>query len=73
LEELAGEMGFEDEEAKKVIHNTLKKSLQLYYKSSLTPEEVMNLIPVKPIAEHEDQIREIYQTKLTGLYQKIKP
>jgi pyrroline-5-carboxylate reductase len=36
-------------------------------------EEVMDLIPVKPIEENEDQIRGIYQEKLMGLFQKIKP
>jgi pyrroline-5-carboxylate reductase len=73
MEDLAVKMGFEEAEAKKVIRNTLKRSLQLYYKSSLTPEEVMDLIPVKPIGEHEEQIREIFDTRLLGLYEKIKP
>ena len=43
------------------------------YKSGLTPQEVMDLIPVKPIGEHEAQITEIYNTKLIGLFEKIKP
>ena len=73
MEEIAGKMGFEEAEARKVISNTLKKSMKLYYKSTLTPEEVMDLIPVKPIGEHEDQIREIFDNKILGLYQKIKP
>ena len=73
MEELAVRMGFSEDEAKKVIRNTLKRSGSLYYRSSLTPEEVMDLVPVKPIGEHEDQIREIYETRLMGLYGKIKP
>lgn len=73
MEELALQMGFGEEEAKKVIRNTLKRSMQFYYKSALSPEEVMDLIPVKPIGEHEDQIREIFDTRLLGLYDKIKP
>jgi pyrroline-5-carboxylate reductase len=43
------------------------------FKSGLTPNEVMDLIPVKPIGEHEAQIAEIYKTKLIGLFEKIKP
>jgi pyrroline-5-carboxylate reductase len=39
----------------------------------LSPQEVMDLIPVKPIGEHELQITEIYNTRLIGLYDKIKP
>jgi pyrroline-5-carboxylate reductase len=73
MEELAVQMGFEEAEAKKVIRNTLKRSGSLYYRSSLTPDEVMDLIPVKPIGAHEDQIREIYENRLMELYGKIKP
>jgi pyrroline-5-carboxylate reductase len=43
------------------------------YNSGLTPAEVIDLIPVKPIGEHESQIAEIYNTKLLGLFEKIKP
>jgi pyrroline-5-carboxylate reductase len=43
------------------------------YKSGLTAGEVIDLIPVKPIGEHELQITEIYETKLIGLFEKIKP
>jgi pyrroline-5-carboxylate reductase len=41
--------------------------------SGLTPAEVMDLIPVKPLAEMEPQVSEMYRTRLPGLYQKIKP
>ena len=73
LEEIAIDMGFEKDEAAKVIRNTLRRSIQLYYRSGLTPDEVMDLIPVRPIGEHEDQIREIFEIRLQGLYGKIKP
>jgi hypothetical protein len=43
------------------------------FKSGLNPAEVYDLNPVKPIGENEGQIREILQTKLTGLFNKIKP
>jgi hypothetical protein len=33
----------------------------------------MDLIPVKPIGEHEVQISEIYRSKLIALFEKIKP
>jgi pyrroline-5-carboxylate reductase len=73
MEEIAVKMGFSEAEAKKVIGDTLKRSMKLYYKSELSPEEVIDLIPVKPIGEHEGEIEEILETKLLGLYQKIKP
>jgi pyrroline-5-carboxylate reductase len=73
MEEIAVKMGFSEAEAKKVIGDTLKRSMKLYYKSELSPEEVIDLIPVKPIGEHEGEIEEILETKLLGLYEKIKP
>lgn len=65
--------GLEEKEAQKTVEATLKKSLSIFFKSGMTANEVKDLIPVKPIAEAEEQIKEIYQSKLIGLYNKIKP
>lgn len=72
MEEIAVKTGFSEEEAKKVIRKTLNRSLKLYYNSGLSPEEVMDLVPVKPIGEHEAEIEHMLETKLMGLYEKIK-
>jgi pyrroline-5-carboxylate reductase len=66
-------IGLSEKESKDSINNTLIASLNLMYKSGLTAGDVMDLIPVKPIGEHESQITEIYETKLIGLFEKIKP
>lgn len=73
MEEIAVQTGFSEAEAKKVIRKTLGRSLKLYFNSELSPEEVMDLIPVKPIGDHESEIGQILDTKLMGLYEKIKP
>lgn len=73
LAEIGGKIGLSDEESKKSIYETIIASLNLLYKSGLTTSEVIDLIPVKPIGEHEPQIAEIYKTKLIGLFEKIKP
>lgn len=73
MEEIAVKTGFSEAEAKTVIGDTLKRSLKLYYKSELTPDAVIDLIPVKPIGEHETEIEQILETRLLGLYEKIKP
>lgn len=73
LEKVAQQTGLTPEEATETVKSTLKKAIKLYFESSLTPAEVMDLIPVKPIGENQEQIIEIYQTKLMGLYGKIKP
>jgi pyrroline-5-carboxylate reductase len=73
LAEIGQKIGLNEKESKDSIHQTLYASLNLMYKSGLTPGEVIDLIPVKPIGEHEHQITEIYKTKLIGLFEKIKP
>jgi pyrroline-5-carboxylate reductase len=66
-------IGLTENEAKASINETLVASLNLMYKSGLKPHEVIDLIPVRPIGEHETQINEFYNTKLIALYEKIKP
>lgn len=73
LAEIGGKIGLTDEESKGSIFETIIASLDLMYKSGLSASEVIDLIPVKPIGEHEPQIAEIYRTKLMGLFEKIKP
>lgn len=73
MEKIALETGLSEKEAKKAVQQTLKKAWKLYYKSGLTPTEVMDLIPVKPIGENEVEIKNILNTKLIGLFGKIKP
>jgi len=73
LAEIGQKIGLSEKESNDSINDTLIASLKLMFKSGLTPQDVMDLIPVKPIGEHETQINEIYRTKLTGLYEKIRP
>ena len=73
LSEIGQKIGLSEKESKDSINETIIASLNLMYKSGLKPEEVIDLIPVKPIGEHEPQIVEIYNIKLLGLFEKIKP
>ena len=73
LADIGQKIGLSEKETKESINNTIIASLSLMYKSGLKPEEVIDLIPVKPIGEQESQIIEIYKTKLIGLFEKIKP
>jgi pyrroline-5-carboxylate reductase len=73
LAEIGQKLGLSEEESNDSINDTLIASLKLMFRSGLSPQEVIDLIPVKPIGEHEKQITEIYRTKLSGLYEKIKP
>jgi pyrroline-5-carboxylate reductase len=73
LTKLGDPMGLTEEESNVAIKQTLQAAMNLYFESGLSPEQVMDLIPVKPIGEHQAQITDIYQTKLMGLFEKIKP
>jgi pyrroline-5-carboxylate reductase len=73
LEEIGVRTGLSRSEAEAAVHQTLKAAINLMYNTELKPDEVMDLIPVKPIGENESQIIEIYNSKLMGLYDKIKP
>jgi pyrroline-5-carboxylate reductase len=73
LADIGAKIGLTEKEARESINQTIIASLNLLYKSGLPAQEVFDLIPVKPIGEHESQIAEIYKTKLIGLFEKIKP
>jgi len=73
LVELGTEIGLTVEESSNSVRDTLLASIRAYFYSGITPEEVMDLIPVRPIGEHEEQIKAFYREKLLPLFLKIKP
>ena len=73
LEKIGTQMGLTDMESRRSIRVTLAAAINLMYDSELEPEQVKDLIPVKPIGESEAQILEVYQTNLLGLFRKITP
>jgi pyrroline-5-carboxylate reductase len=73
MKELALSFGLSEQEAQETISAMLWGTTETLFNSGLSFEEVTNLVPVKPMADHEDSIKEIYQTCLNGIFQKIKP
>ena len=65
--------GLEWDESAKAVHETLKAALDLMFDSGLSYAQVTDLIPVKPIGDHEEEINRILQTNLLGLHKKISP
>ncbi len=66
-------MGLDEAESRAAVEKTLLAAIETLYHSGLSVEEVNDLIPVKPIAAHEPQIKEILTGTLTALFEKIKP
>ena len=73
LVRLGEPMGLTQEECTAAVHQTLIAAINLYFESGLTPDKVIDLIPVKPIGESQSLFTDIYQAKLMGLFEKIKP
>ena len=73
LREVAAGFGLSDAEIAPALKRMVCGAARTLLESGLTPAEVMDLIPVKPLAEMETQVAEMYRTRLPGIYQKIKP
>jgi pyrroline-5-carboxylate reductase len=73
LREAATGFGLTDAEIVPALKRMVCGGARTLLESGLTPAEVMDLIPVKPLAEMESQVSEMYRTRLPALYQKIKP
>jgi len=69
---IGSEIGLSGEESRNAVRDTLLAAVRTYFYSDLKPEEVMDLIPVKPIGEHEDTISGFYRDKLIPLFNKLK-
>jgi pyrroline-5-carboxylate reductase len=73
LETIGIQFGLNETECKETIYETMNAALNTMYHSGMNTDDVINLIPIKPIGENEAQIKNIYQEKLTALFEKIKP
>ncbi len=73
LLELAKSFGLTGEEAMEGLKRMLIGAAQTLAESGLSPQEVMDLIPVKPLADEEPHISAAYQQRLPALYQRLKP
>jgi pyrroline-5-carboxylate reductase len=72
LQELIASFGISSKAIQDGLPKMLNGAVKTMYESGLTPAEVMNLIPVKPLAEEEPIIKEYYRNRLTALYKKLK-
>jgi pyrroline-5-carboxylate reductase len=73
LREVSASFGLNEADITPALKRMVCGATRTLLESGLTPAEVMDLIPVKPLAEMEAQVGELYRTRLPALYQKIKP
>jgi pyrroline-5-carboxylate reductase len=71
LQSLAESFGMPRADAIAAIKSMVTGTVDVIADSGLSPAEVMDLIPVKPLLDDEAVIKEMYRKKLSGLYQKL--
>jgi len=65
------EFGLDTAENKSSLHEMLVASSELLFDSQYSTEEVLNMIPARPIEEEEENFRRIFDNRLTGIYSKL--
>lgn len=71
LAELSLEFGLTEKETSDAIVKMVMGSVALMY-SQYSREEVLDMIPVRPIGEYENEILKVYDEKLKGLFEKLR-
>ncbi len=72
LRSLAQSFGMNPEEAEAGVAEMATGAVRTLFGSGMKAEDVIDLIPVKPLGESEETIRSLYRSKLGPLYEKLK-
>ncbi len=73
LERLGREFGLNSREVEEGISEMAIGAVKTMRESGLSAEEVMDLVPVKPMGESEVKIKELYQKYLSALHESLRP
>ncbi len=72
LRDLAGSFGLGPSETDRALRAMLDGAVRTFFDSGLTADRVMDLVPVKPLAESEQQFGQAYREALPKLFAKLK-
>jgi pyrroline-5-carboxylate reductase len=72
LQELGRSFGLPTAEVDAGLAAMLKGATQAFFESGCPPEELVDLVPVRPFQDEEAAIRAAYRTRLGAVYQKLK-
>jgi pyrroline-5-carboxylate reductase len=72
LQKIAESFGLSRQEAETGVAEMVAGAGRTLFGAGLTAEEVMDLIPVKPLGEEEGNIKAVYHARLEALYTKLK-
>jgi len=71
LKRLGTQFNLSREEIYKSLNEMNLGASQLLFNSDYSTDEVLDMIPVKPLHEDEETIRQIMNSRLSGLYSKL--
>lgn len=72
LQQLAESFGLETEAASEAISTMLHGAVDTLFTSGLTPRQVMDLLPVHPLGQAEEPIRELLESAVRQMHQKLQ-
>lgn len=73
LIDIASQIGLSGLESKEAVEQTMHAAIEIMFKTGMSKEEVLDLIPVKPLEDNQVQISKMLNSKLIGFFNKIKP
>ncbi len=72
LEKLGSQFGLTGHEVERGISEMVTGTVKTMHESGLSADEVMDLIPIKPIGDGEDNIKNLYRSRLEALHAHLK-
>ncbi len=72
LIDLGKSFGLTTEAVESGIANMVRGTVSTMFESGLSPVQVMDLVPMRPLSEEEEGIKNIFRTRLTAMYAKLK-
>jgi len=72
MRDLAASFGLAPTETDRALRAMLDGAVRTFFDAGLTAEQVLDLVPVKPLAEAEPRIRQAYMDTLPPLHAKLK-
>ncbi|HLN20720.1 MAG TPA: NAD(P)-binding domain-containing protein [Bacteroidales bacterium] len=67
------ELGLNERETVDFLSESTISSLHLAHRSDLTEDQVIDILPVSPLDDDEDLIRDEYRSRLVELYRRVNP
>jgi pyrroline-5-carboxylate reductase len=71
LQRLGTELGLDEAMVRDALPRMLEGGVKTYFASGMPPDQVIDLVPVKPLESVEKDVRDAYRTKLRGLFAKL--